>query len=118
MLAGNTDKRQKRRLRIRKKVVGTAERPRLSIFKSLKHLYAQVVDDSTGKTLAAVTTNIKDNRGKSFANINGAKTIGKQIAERATAAGVTQVVFDRSGYPYHGVVKAIAESAREAGLKF
>lgn len=113
--------RMRRRLRIRKKVLGTAQRPRLCVYKSLKHLYVQAVDDTTGRTLAAVTTNTKaakDGGKKSFANIAMAKTIGQAIGGKLKEAGVTQVVFDRSGYPYHGIVKAIAESAREAGLKF
>jgi large subunit ribosomal protein L18 len=113
--------RKRRRMRIRKKVSGTTDRPRLCVCKSLKHLYAQVVDDSIGKTLTTATTNTKSNKasGKhSFANIASAKALGRQIAEKAKASGVTQVVFDRSGYPYHGIIKAIAEAAREAGLKF
>jgi large subunit ribosomal protein L18 len=112
---------EKRRMRIRRNIAGTAQRPRVCVYKSLKHLYAQVVDDGTGRTLAAVTTNTKANKGdnkKSFANVESAKVLGRQIAEKAKAAGVTQVVFDRSGYPYHGVVKALADAAREAGLKF
>jgi large subunit ribosomal protein L18 len=115
------EKRDKRRLRIRKKIVGTAERPRLSVFKSLKHLYVQVTDDATGRTLAAATTNTKANKAdgkKSFANVAGAKALGREIADKAKAAGVDAIVFDRSGYPYHGIIKAVAEAAREAGLKF
>lgn len=117
----NEERRKRRRLRIRKKVIGTAQRPRLSVFKSSKHIYVQLVDDSAGVTLAAATTNTKDAKAggkKSFANVAGAKEIGKLIGERGKAAGVELVVFDRSGYPYHGVIKAIAEAAREAGLKF
>jgi len=113
--------RERRKKRIRKKVSGTAERPRLCIYKSLRHLYAQIIDDSVGKTLAAVTTNTKELKAegrKSFANQDYAKRLGKAIAEKALAAGITQVVFDRSGYPYHGVVKAFADAAREGGLKF
>lgn len=121
MLLTSKERRQKRRYRIRKKIVGTAERPRLSVFKSLKHLYVQVIDDANAVTLAAATTNSKAAKAdgkKSFANVNGAKALGREIAEKAKAAGVENVVFDRSGYPYHGVVKAIADAAREAGLKF
>jgi large subunit ribosomal protein L18 len=113
--------RERRKKRIRKKVSGTAERPRLCIYKSLRHLYAQIIDDSVGKTLAAVTTNTKELKAegrKTFANQDYAKRLGKAIAEKALAAGITQVVFDRSGYPYHGVVKAFADAAREGGLKF
>ncbi|MCX7963391.1 MAG: 50S ribosomal protein L18 [Candidatus Sumerlaea chitinivorans] len=115
------EKRLRRRLRIRKKISGTPERPRLCIYKSLRHLYGQLVDDTTGHTLAFVTTNTKEFKAegrKTFANIEYAKCLGKKIGEKAVAAGVTKVVFDRSGYPYHGVVKAFADAAREAGLKF
>lgn len=113
--------RQRRRFRIRKKVLGTAERPRLAVAKSLKHLYVQVIDDESGRTLAAATTNTKANKAsgsKSFANISNGTALGRRIAELAAAAGVNSVVFDRSGYPYHGIVKAVAEAAREGGLKF
>ncbi len=116
-----TETRQRRRLRIRKKVNGTAPRPRLTVFKSLKHLYAQVVDDTTSRTLVAATTNtkaLKADGKKSFANIASAKVLGAEIAAKAKSAGVEAVVFDRNGYPYHGIVKALAEAAREAGLKF
>lgn len=115
------DRREKRHLRIRKKVQGTTERPRLCIYKSLKHLYVQIVDDATGKSLVSVTTNTKENKAsgkKSFANVEAGQQIGRQVAEKARAAGVELVVFDRSGYRYHGVVKAVADAAREAGLKF
>lgn len=121
MIATAREKREKRRLRIRKKIAGTAERPRLSVYKSLKHLYVQVTDDMTGRTLASATTNTKSNKGsgkKSFANIPSAQALGREIADKAKAAGVEGIVFDRSGYPYHGVIKAVAEAAREAGLKF
>jgi len=121
MLLTNTDKRQKRRWHIRHKVSGTAQRPRMSIYRSSKHLYIQVINDLDGRTLAAATTNTKGNKAagrKSFANIESAKALGKAIADKAKAAGVEAVVFDRSGYRYHGVIKAIADAAREAGLKF
>lgn len=121
MLATGQEKRQRRRWRIRKKVVGTAERPRLCMFKSSRHIYVQIIDDTAGHTLAAATTNTKDAKSggkKSFCNIPSAQQMGKAIAERAKSAGIESVVFDRSGYPYHGVVKALADSAREAGLKF
>jgi large subunit ribosomal protein L18 len=113
-------KHRRRKLRIRAKIKGTAEKPRLSVHKTLKHLYAQVIDDVSGRTLAAVTTNTKAVKGdkKSFCNLASAKMVGQQVAEKAKAAGVSQVVFDRGGFPYHGVVKAVAEAAREAGLKF
>lgn len=115
------EKRQRRRFRIRKKVFGTAERPRLAIAKSLKHLYVQIIDDESGRTLAAATTNTKANKAsgaKSFANVANGTALGQQIAEQAKTAGVGAVVFDRSGYPYHGIIKAVAEAAREGGLKF
>lgn len=117
----NLDRRQKRHLRIRKKIQGTTERPRLTVYKSLKHLYVQLLDDQTGRSILSATTNTKANKAsgkKSFANVAGAQELGKQLAEKAKAAGHDQVVFDRSGYRYHGVVKAVADAAREAGLKF
>ncbi|MEJ2056216.1 MAG: 50S ribosomal protein L18 [Desulfofustis sp.] len=111
--------RQKRVKRIRKKVVGTSERPRLRVFKSSKHIYAQVIDDSAGKTLASMSTIDKgfesdDEKGKTA----DAKKVGMLIAERAKAAGISQVVFDRGGCLYHGRVKALSEGAREGGLDF
>src|SRR5690349_2859981 len=118
---GKQEKRDRRRMRIRKRVVGTAERPRMCIAKTLKHLYVQVIDDEAGRTVAAVTTNTKaakEGGRKSFANIESGTSLGREIAAKVKAAGVEAVVFDRSGYPYHGIVKAVAEAAREAGLKF
>ncbi len=118
---GKQQKRDRRRMRIRKRVIGTAVRPRLCVSKSLKHIYVQVIDDESGRTLAAVTTNTKANKAsgrKSFANIDSGTTLGREVAEKVKSAGVEAVVFDRSGYPYHGIVKAVAEAAREAGLKF
>ena len=102
--------------RIRKKVRGTAERPRLAIFRSLNHVYAQIIDDAAGKTLASASTTEKDLRGTTGGNIVAAQRVGKAIAERALAAGVENVVFDRGGYVYHGRVKAVTEAARAAGL--
>ena len=102
--------------RIRKKVSGTAERPRLAVFRSLNHIYAQVIDDVSGVTLAAASTTEKDLKGKTGGNVEAAQTVGKAIAERAQAAGVSQVVFDRGGYVYHGRVKALLDATREAGL--
>ncbi len=109
-------RRARRRTGIRKRVYGTAEKPRLSVYRSLKHIYAQVVDDQGGKTLAAASTvQAKlDNGG----NVEGAKRIGTAIAEAAKAAGVSEVAFDRNGFRYHGRVKALADAAREGGLKF
>ena len=115
------DRREKRHLRIRKKVQGTAERPRLSIYKSSKHIYLQLIDDQAGRCLVSATTNTKANKAsgkKSFANVESGKALGRQVAEKATAAGHEMVVFDRSGYRYHGIIKAVADAAREAGLKF
>jgi len=102
--------------RIRKKVHGTADRPRLAVFRSLNHIYAQVIDDVSGKTLATASTNEKDLRGSSGGNVEAAARVGKAIAERATAAGVKSVVFDRGGYVYHGRVKALIDATREGGL--
>jgi large subunit ribosomal protein L18 len=102
--------------RIRKKVSGTAERPRLAIFRSLNHVYAQVIDDVAGRTLASASTTEKDLRGKTGGNVEAAQRVGKAIAERALAVGIENVVFDRGGYVYHGRVKAITEAARAAGL--
>jgi large subunit ribosomal protein L18 len=117
----NLDRREKRHLRIRKRVQGTAARPRLSIFKSSKHIYVQLIDDENGRSLASATTNTKANKAagkKSFCNVENGTTLGRQIAEKARSAGHELVVFDRSGYRYHGIIKAIADAAREAGLKF
>jgi len=108
--------RQKKKVRIRKKVLGTTERPRLSVFRSLKHIYAQVIDDVTGMTVASAST-----REKALADKSGkeaAKVIGTEIAKRALTKNVNTVVFDRNGYQYHGRLQALAEGAREAGLKF
>ena len=102
--------------RIRRKVAGSTERPRLAIFRSLKHIYAQVIDDHKGRTLAAASSVEKD--AAQGGNVAGAKAIGKLVAERAKEKGITKVVFDRGGYIYHGRVKALAEAAREAGLEF
>ena len=102
--------------RIRKKVNGTQERPRLAVFRSLNHIYAQVIDDVNGKTLAAASTVEKDLKGKSGGTISAAQSVGRAIAERAQSAGVSQVVFDRGGYVYHGRVKALLDATREAGL--
>ena len=103
--------------RIRQRVSGTTERPRLAVFRSLNHIYAQVIDDGPGNTLAAASTTEKDLRGKG-GNIEGAKLIGQKVAERAKLKGITRVVFDRGGYLYHGRVKALADAARAAGLEF
>jgi large subunit ribosomal protein L18 len=106
--------------RIREKITGTPNRPRLCVYRSSKYLYAQIVDDSQGKTLAAASTAEKSILGdlKNAGNIQASKLVGKAIAERAKAKGIESVVFDRGGYLYHGRIKAIAEAARESGLKF
>ncbi|MBL8122865.1 MAG: 50S ribosomal protein L18 [Pyrinomonadaceae bacterium] len=102
--------------RIRKKVRGTTARPRLAVYRSLNHIYAQVIDDDNGKTLATASTTEKALAGSTGGNIEAAQRIGKVIAERALAAGVSSVVFDRGGYVYHGRVKALIDATREAGL--
>ena len=103
--------------RIRRNTAGSAERPRLAVFRSIAHIYAQVIDDRAGRTLAAASSNEKDLK-VSGGNVAGAKEIGRKIAERAKEKGITRVVFDRGGYLYHGRVKALGDAAREAGLKF
>ena len=110
------DIRQGVHSRIRKKVRGTAERPRLAVFRSLNHIYAQVIDDRSGTTLATASTTEKALAGKSGGNVEAAKSVGKAIAERAQKAGVSSVVFDRGGYVYHGRVKALIDATRDAGL--
>jgi len=113
---------QRRRVhaRVRTRVTGTPERPRLNVYRSVAHIYAQVIDDRSGKTLVSASSVDKETKKglKGGGNIASAKAVGKIIADRAKAAGVTQVVFDRGGYKYHGRVKALADAAREAGLKF
>jgi len=114
--------KERRRIhtRIRKKITGSTSRPRLCVFRSLKYMYAQVIDDSQGKTLVSASTVEKDIRSglKYTGNIEASKMLGKTIAERAKAKGIDTVVFDRGGYLYHGRIKAVAEAARESGLKF
>ncbi|HJQ22366.1 MAG TPA: 50S ribosomal protein L18 [Blastocatellia bacterium] len=104
--------------RIRRKVSGSGERPRLAIFRSVNHIYAQVIDDAQGVTLCSASTTEPDWKGRSGGNIAAAKEVGKAIAERAKEKGITRVVFDRGGYIYHGRVRSLAEAAREAGLEF
>ncbi len=112
--------RRRIHLRIRTRVSGRAEAPRLNVFRSLNHIYAQVVDDASGHTLLSASTRDKDVRKtvKSGGNVAAAKAVGQVIAQRAVAAGISGVVFDRGGYAYHGRIKALADAAREAGLKF
>ncbi|MBR4910513.1 MAG: 50S ribosomal protein L18 [Clostridia bacterium] len=109
--------RLKRHARVRSKISGTAERPRLDVFRSNSHIYAQLIDDEKGVTLAAAGSNEKD-FGISGGNCEGARKVGKLIAERAKKKKISEVVFDRGGYIYHGRVKELAEGAREGGLKF
>src|SRR3954469_2445348 len=111
---------ERRRFRSRKKLFGSPERPRLSVFRSDKHIYAQLIDDYAGKTLAAAASTISEVAGelKNGGNIDAAKKVGKAIAERGKAAGITKVAFDRGGRKYHGRIKALADAAREGGLKF
>jgi large subunit ribosomal protein L18 len=112
--------RVKRQVRVRQKVRGTVERPRLCIFRSAKHIYAQIIEDTTGATLVSVSTGVKDvaDGVKYTGNIEAAKAVGAAIAKKALEKNIKQVVFDRNGFLYHGRVKALADSAREAGLSF
>ena len=111
-----TLRRTRRKIGIRKRVFGSAEQPRLAIYRSSKHMYAQLIDDYSGKTLAAANTvQAKAEKG---GNIDAAKQVGSAIAEKAKAAGIEKVTFDRGGFKYHGRVKALADAAREGGLKF
>ena len=120
MSAKSREARKRRHRRVRAKIAGTAQRPRLNVFRSLDNIYVQVIDDETGHTMVSASTleselsselNGKDKKAQ-------ASVVGKAVAERALEAGITEVVFDRGGYPYHGRVKAVAEAAREGGLKF
>ena len=108
----------RRKGRTRYRIAQTAERPRLSIFRSGRHIYAQVIDDRAGATVAAASSNEKEAKPAKTWNLDAAKSVGQKIAERAIAKGVKQVVFDRGGYIYHGRVKALADAARESGLEF
>ena len=112
--------RKKRQVRVRKKVTGSTERPRLCVFRSTKHIYAQIIEDVSGKTLVTASTVAKGaaDSVKYSGNVDAAKLVGKQIAEKALAQDIKQVVFDRNGFLYHGRVKALADAAREAGLTF
>lgn len=112
------ESRSRRRSRIRKKVIGTQEKPRLSVFRSLNHIYVQAIDDSTGKTLFAASSSEVKGKSKGTGNRDAAKAVGELIASKCKDKGIESVVFDRGGYLYHGRVKALAEAARAAGLKF
>ncbi|MDI3542884.1 MAG: large subunit ribosomal protein [Candidatus Atribacteria bacterium] len=111
-------KRDKRHRRIRKKVRGSMECPRLAVFRSLRHIYGQIIDDDEGKTLVAVSSLSAEIKGKSGSKAEVAKEVGKLLAQKAQEKGIESVVFDRGGYKYHGRVKALAEGAREGGLRF
>jgi large subunit ribosomal protein L18 len=112
--------RRRRHVRVRRKVIGTSERPRLNVYRSNQHIYAQVINDETGTTLVSASTLDKGLRSEiaEMSSEDRAKAVGKAVAERATAKGIQTVVFDRGGYPYHGRVKLLAEASREAGLTF
>jgi large subunit ribosomal protein L18 len=115
MAITKTDRRLRIRRGIRNKISGTAERPRLSVYRSNKAIYAQLIDDVAGHTLASTNSS---ELGKSSTNVETSKNVGMKLAEKAVASGISAIVFDRGGYPYHGNVKALAEGAREGGLKF
>ena len=110
--------RQKRHERIRLRLSGSPERPRLAVFRSLNHIYAQVIDDTSGKTLASASSLEKELKTGSQKKTDEAKSVGRLIAERARSAGIERVVFDRAGFQYHGRIKSLADAAREAGLEF
>ena len=116
MAGKNNERRERIKLGIRNKISGTKERPRLSVFRSNKGLFVQVIDDITGTTLASAST--RDLGEKAKPNQENSKNVGKKIAEKALASGIQSIVFDRNGYLYHGNIKALAEGAREGGLKF
>ncbi len=118
--AAGTKRRQRvrRHARVRKEISGKPDRPRLAVFRSARHISAQVIDDTSGRTLASASTVEASLRGTAGGNVAAAKTVGKLVAERATSADVRRVVFDRGGYRYHGRVAALADAAREAGLEF
>lgn len=118
MALNKEQRRQKIKLKIRKTVIGTTSTPRLSVFRSNTGIFAQLIDDKTGKTLAAAGSNDKSLKGNKVTKVEQAKLVGKLIAEKANTAGISSVVFDRSGYLYHGRIKSLADGAREAGLKF
>lgn len=122
-ITNREDRRQRIKYRIRKRVRGTAERPRLSVFRSVSHIYVQVIDDLAGSTLASASSveaaiKAKLSDGASAGNVKGATVVGETIAERLKAKGISKVVFDRNGFLYHGRVKAVADGARAAGLQF
>jgi large subunit ribosomal protein L18 len=117
-VASRSAARQKRHERIRLRLAGTAERPRLAVFRSLNHIYAQVIDDTSGRTLAAASTREPELKGSTQSKTEEAAVVGRLVAERARTAGIERVVFDRAGFRYHGRIKSLADAAREAGLDF
>jgi large subunit ribosomal protein L18 len=117
-IASRNAAREKRHERIRLHLEGTTERPRLAVFRSLSHIYAQVIDDSSGRTVAAASTLEKELRGTKQTKTEEARVVGRLVAERARTAGVERVVFDRAGFRYHGRIRSLADAAREAGLDF
>jgi large subunit ribosomal protein L18 len=117
-VASRSAARQKRHERIRLRLAGTDARPRLAVFRSLHHIYAQVIDDASGRTLAAASTVEKEFKGSKSTKTEEAKVVGRLVAERARTAGIERVVFDRAGFRYHGRIKSLADAAREAGLDF
>ena len=119
--ASRADARSRRKKRVRKKVRGTTERPRLCVFRSSKHIYAQIIDDSTGRTLvqaSSLSKELKTKVGKDGMNKTGSGLVGASVADRALKLGINHIVFDRNGFLYHGRVKALSEAAREHGLEF
>ncbi len=117
MAVRSAEARVKRHRRVRKRVSGTTDRPRLAVFRSSRHIYAQIIDDTTGRTLAAASTAEPGQRDGSTATVDAAKAVGQLVGERAQAAGITRVVFDRGGFRYHGRVAALCDGARAAGLE-
>ncbi|HYM83198.1 MAG TPA: 50S ribosomal protein L18 [Candidatus Dormibacteraeota bacterium] len=117
-VASRSGARQKRHERLRLTLAGTPERPRLAVFRSLNHIYAQVIDDTSGRTLAAASTLEAELKGSRATKSEEAATVGRLVAERAKSAGVERVVFDRAGFRYHGRIRSLADAAREAGLDF
>ena len=117
MAVGSAEARTKRHRRVRKRVNGTTERPRLAVFRSNKHIYAQVIDDTTGRTVASASTAEAELRDSSSGTVEAAKKVGELVGERARTAGISRVVFDRGGFRYHGRVAALCDGARSAGLE-
>jgi large subunit ribosomal protein L18 len=118
MALNKKERRERIKLKIRKTIIGTATKPRLSVFRSNSGIYAQLIDDNTGKTILAAGSDDKSIKSSKANKVDQAKAVGKLVAEKATTAGISAVVFDRNGYLYHGRIKSLAEGAREAGLKF